>query len=172
MNSLGKYIAELHAAIARAGWRVLLLIPCWFTLPFLVQSLLHPLDVVKADYRIHGFRLPHTATAQQLTVSITEVLVIGAAICMWQLIASVAFYRKAQVFGSKVATPSLWPATAVLVGGIGNLAWFIGLGGSGNFSGYVIGLTPAALTILIEMFCERLGRDFVVGTATGFHAHN
>jgi hypothetical protein len=54
------------------------------------------------------------------------------------------------------------------VGGIGNLAWFIGLGGSLDLS-YVAGVIPVAVTILIEMTCEGLGRDFVVGTPSGFH---
>jgi hypothetical protein len=112
--SVGGYLAEVHTAISRTGWRVLLLLPGWFVLPFLVQSLLHPLDVVKADHVIHGLPLPHTATAQQLTVSVTEVLVIGAAICMWQLIASVAFYRKAQVFGR---SPPFWWAASVILRG-------------------------------------------------------
>jgi hypothetical protein len=169
--SLGGYIAELHAAIDRARWRALLLLPGIVALPCLVQSLLHPLDVVKFDFILHGLPMPHTATGQQLTVAVTEVVVIGAAVCMWQLIASIVFYRKAQVFGRAVATPRLWPVPAVLVGGLGNLAWFIGLDGSFDLS-YVIGFYPVLVTILIEIFFEGLGRDFVVGTPTGFHPPN
>jgi hypothetical protein len=169
-DSIGGYIAELHSAVSRAGWRTLLLLPGWFVVPFTVQSLLHPLDVVKLDYILHGFPVPHTAMARQLTVALTEVAVVFAAFCLWQLIVTVSFYRKAQLFGSRVATPRLWPVAAVLVGGVGNLAWFIGLTNeSADFSGYVIGLTSTAVTIGLEMFCEQLGRDFVVGTPSGFH---
>ena len=53
MNStynIGRYIAELHGALSRARWWSLLLLPAWFALPFLVQSLLYPLDVVKIDH--------------------------------------------------------------------------------------------------------------------------
>jgi hypothetical protein len=34
---------------------------------------------------------------------------------------------------------------------------------------YVIGLCPVLVTILIEMLCEGLGRDFVQGAPRGFH---
>ena len=158
-DRIGGYAAELHTAVFRAGWlAVLLLIPGWFAFPFTVQSLLHPLDVVKIDHVLHGLSVPHTATARQLTVALTEVAVIIAALCMWQLIVTVSFYRKAQVFG------------ALLVGGLGNLAWFIGLhGDTSDITGYVIGLTSTAVAIALEMLCEQLGRDFVVGTPSGFH---
>jgi hypothetical protein len=75
MNSfsdrIGGYFAELHVAVSRAGWvAVLLLIPGWFVFPFTVQSLLHPLDIVKLDHILHGLSMPHTATARQLTVAL------------------------------------------------------------------------------------------------------
>jgi hypothetical protein len=166
--AIGGYIAEMHGAVARAGWRAVLLLPGWFALPFVMQSLLHPLDVVKLDHLLHGFPLPHTALARQLTVAFAETAVVLAAICLWQLVVTVAFYRKAQIFGVRAATPPLYPMAALLVGGFGNLGWFIGTG-SFDSVGFVIGLTSAALTIGIEMLCEQLGRDFVLGVPTGFH---
>lgn len=168
MDAIGEYIAEMHGALARAGGRAALLLPGWFALPFVVQSMLHPLDVVKLDHLLHGFPLPHTALARQLTVAFTETAIVLAAICLWQLVVTVAFYRKAQIFGVRAAAPPLWPMAALLVGGVGNLVWFVGLGGVIDLS-YAIGLTSAALTIGIEALCEQLGRDFVLGPATGFH---
>lgn len=170
-DSVGQYFAELHAALDRAGWMAtLLLLPGWLVLPWVAQSLLHPLDVVKLGYALHGLPLPHTATARQLTVGIGETAMVLAGVGLWQLVVTVAFYRKAQIFGFRVATPRLWPVAALLVGGIGNLCWFIGLSAAqSDFSGYVMGLTSTAVAISIEMLCERLGRDFVVGPPTGFH---
>jgi hypothetical protein len=169
-DAIGGYAAELHAAVDRAGWiATLLLLPGWFACPFVVQSMLHPLDVVKLTYVLHGLPLPHTAAARQLIVALSECAMVLAVIGLWQLVVTVAFYRRAQIFGRRVATPRLWPVAALLVGGIGNLGWFIGLGGETEFSGYVIGLTATAVTIGIEMLSEKLGRDFVVGPPTGFH---
>ena len=174
MNSFSDYVggygAELHAAVDRAGWiATLLLLPGWFALPFVVQSMLHPLDVVKLTYVVHGLPLPHTAAARQLTVALAECAVVLAGVGLWQLVVTVAFYRRAQIFGLRVATPRLWPVAAFLVGGLGNLGWFIGLGGETEFSGYIIGLISTVATIGVEMLCEQLGRDFVVGPPTGFH---
>jgi hypothetical protein len=173
-DSVGGYIAELHSALVRAGWiATLLLLPGWLAFPFVVQSLLHPLDVVKLGYFLHGLSLPHSATARQLTVALAETAVVLAGVGLWQLVVTVAFYRRAQIFGLRVATPRLWPVAALVVGGIGNLVWFIGLdGASSDLGGYVIGLTPTLIAIGIEMLCENLGRDFVVGPPTGFHNPN
>jgi hypothetical protein len=171
LNAVGRYLAELHAALDRAGWKATaLLLPGLVLFPLLTQSLLHPLDVVKLDYVLHGFPKPHSAAARQLTVALAEVAVIFGATVLWQLVVTVSFYRRAQVFGRKAATPQLYPVALLLVGGIGNLGWFIGLSAaSSDVGGYVIGLTSTALTIALEMFCERLGRDFVVGPPAGFH---
>ena len=166
--SIGAYIAELHAGVVRAGWSTLLLLPGYFALPCIVQSLPHPLDVVKLDHILHGLPMPHTAMGRQLTVALIEAAVALAVICLWQLVVTVAFYRKAQVFGSRVATPRLYPVAILLVGGVGNLGWFIGLGGALDLS-YAVGLISGLVAISLEMFCEQLGRDFVAGTPSGFH---
>ena len=39
---------------------------------------------------LHGFPLPHTALARQLTVAFTETAIVLAAICLWQLVVTVA----------------------------------------------------------------------------------
>jgi hypothetical protein len=171
MNAVGQYLAELHAAIVRAGWvATLLLLPGLYLFPFLFQSALHPLDVVKLDYILHGLGMPHSATARQLTVALVEVAIVFALIALWQLVVTVSFYRKAQVFGRRATTPQLWPVALLLVGGLGNLGWFIGLSPeASDYAGYVIGLTSTGITIGIEMFLEKLGREFVVGPPTGFH---
>ena len=46
--------------------------------------------------------------------------------------------------------------------------WPLFHGGALDLS-YLIGLSSTAIAILLEMFCERLGRDFVVGVPSGFH---
>jgi hypothetical protein len=63
----------------------------------------------------------------------------------------VLFYRRAQVFGAKIATPALWPVAALLPGLVGNALWFV-CTRQFDVSGLVIGLAPMALTY----FAERL----------------
>jgi hypothetical protein len=170
LDVVGGYVAEMHAALVRPRmvWVALALVLGWSLFPFGVQTLLHPGDAVRLVYVLHGLPKPHALMAQQLAVGFTETAVALATLALLLLVLTVVFYRRAQVFGVAVATPPLWPMAALVPGGLGNLAWFIGTG-SFDSVGFIIGLTSTAVTIAAEMLCEQLGRDFVLGPAAGFH---
>jgi hypothetical protein len=86
-----------------------------------------------------------------------------------QLVGIVLFYRKAQIFGSRIATPALWPCAALLPGVIGNALFFV-FTREFDVTGLVIGLAPMAVTFGAERLCEQLGRDFVFGPrVAGLH---
>ena len=167
---LGFYAADVHVAYARdKGLTGGLVAAGWCAFPFALQALLHPGDVIRWLYKLHGHHALHVLTAQLLGVGVTYALIALALLAAFQLVCTVLFYRRAQMNGETLATPPLWPLAAVLPGVLGNVAWFLGTGVF-DVGGCVVGLSAAALTVGIEMVVANLSRDFVLGfSATNEH---
>ncbi|MGE4046475.1 MAG: hypothetical protein AB7F35_16575 [Acetobacteraceae bacterium] len=160
--SVGAYASELQVAAVRSGWIVYLVAAGWIAFPFVLQTLLHPGDVINLHYVMQGEAKRATLTAQQTAVGFVETVFVIAVLLLVQLVGTVLFYRRAQVHGARIATPMLWPAAALLPGVIGNALWFV-FTGEFDMGGSLIGLAPMALTFGAERLCEKLGRDFVLG---------
>lgn len=156
----GIYTAKVQEVLSRASGYAVAVAVGWGAFPFAVQTVLHPSDALKLQFKLQGLWVPHSFTAQQLTVGLCEAVFGLGVLVLWQMVCTVLFYRRAQMEGASVATPALWPL-ALVAGILGNAAWFFGTGFDAG--GCVVGLSSAALTVGCEMVCNRLGRDFVMG---------
>jgi hypothetical protein len=162
-QSLGAYAADVHVASARAGRYAVAVALGWVAFPFVVQTVLHPTDAVWAQMRLQGLTVPQTFTAQQAASGLVEAVFALAVLILLQMVCTVLFYRRAQIEGSSVATPMLWPLAALSIGVIGNGIWWYATGVF-DPNGGLVGWSSAALTIGGELLCNKLGRDFVLGT--------
>jgi hypothetical protein len=160
--SLGGYTSELQVAGVRGGWVSGLVAFNWFAFPFALASLLHPGDVVNLHYVLQGDSPHKILTAQQICVGFVEAVFAIGILLLLQLVGVVLFYRRAQVYGGRIATPALWPVAGLLPGAIGNALWFV-CTQQFDVTGLVIGLSSMGITLCAEQLCEKLGRDFVFG---------
>jgi len=114
---------------------------------------------------VQSIPVPHVFAAQQAASGLVEaVFALTILVCL-QMIFTALFYRRAQMEGSSVATPALWPLAACS-GLISDAVWWY-VTGVFDPSGGVVGLSSAALTVFGEILCNRLGRNFVLGAAKG-----
>jgi hypothetical protein len=167
---LGEYGTDLHIASVRASRVAWIVALGWVLMPFGLATLVHPEDMINAQYILQGETPPHVLTAQQMGVGFVETLFALAVFVLVQLVGTVLFYRFAQITDrERIATPVLWPLAALLPGVIGNAIWFCALGYA-DVTGLVIGLVPIAMTFGCERLCEHLGHGFVFGRAvSGAH---
>src|ERR1700722_12886789 len=114
--SMGAYSSELQVAAVRAGWLVWLVAAGWIVFPFSLATLLHPGDVINLHYVLQGEATHKILTAQQMVVGFVEAVFALGILLLLQLVGIVLFYRRAQVYGARVATPALWPVAAILPG--------------------------------------------------------
>jgi hypothetical protein len=155
MGNLSYNIAYA-VSLRRAGLLKWLIVACWFLVPFLAQTIMHPTDAAGFWYWLNSQTVPRYYGSHEIVRGeFTTFLVLGAVIFLY-LVAVTLFYRRAQFF------VPLWPLAALLVGGIGNAAWFFGTG-AWDSAGAMAGLMPAALAGFSSVVCERLGADFVFG---------
>jgi hypothetical protein len=169
LDPLARYAAQVHAGYDMnyrhdKGLTAALVALGWLVLPFLLQTLLHPTDMIWLQYKLQGLRVPLTYNNQQWYFAIAVTAFLLVVLVVFQMVGMVLFYRRAQMVNAPVATPALWPLAALLAGVFGNAAWLVATG-SFDPSGCVIGLVSAAITIFGEMIVEGLGRDFVLGSA-------
>ncbi len=168
LDQLGIYAAQLHVGYARAfrkdkGLTSFMIVFGWLMFPFGLQTLLHPSDMIQLQCRLLGQHVPRFVTVQQMSVAFVETLAALVMLVVLQMVATVLFYRRAQLNGATVATPALWPLAALFIA-LCNAAWCLGTGAF-DPSGCVIGFCSTALTIGAEILVEGLGRDFVLGSA-------
>ena len=163
-NKAGAYASDLHVAGMRAPLWVLSVAAGWLVFPFALQTVRYPQDAIKLQLKLQGLPAPHVFTAQQIGFGLFEAVFALGVLILVQLVCTVLFYRKAQMQGASVTTPALWPLAALLAGILGNAAWYFGTGAFDQ-SGCVIGLSSAVLTVIAELICNKLGRDFVLGIA-------
>jgi hypothetical protein len=161
----GAYAADLHVSATRAGRYAVAVAAGWVVFPFVVRTvLMNPTDAIRAQMKLQGLPVPHVFTAQQAASGLVEAVFVLCILVLMQMICTVLFYRHAKmVSGPSVATPALWPVAALL-GLLGNAAWFYGTGAFDS-GGFIVGLSSAALTVGGEILCNRLGREFVLGSA-------
>jgi hypothetical protein len=155
MESL-RYDTALAVSLRRAGILKGVILACWFAVPALVVTIMHPSDAAGFWYWINGLAVPKDFSSHQIMRGeLTTILALGAMIFVY-LVAMTLFYRRAEGF------VALWPLAALLVGVIGNLGWFIATGAWDN-SGCVAGWMPAALAGIAAAAGERWCADFVFG---------
>jgi len=155
MGNLGYNIAYA-VSLRRAGHLKWLIVASWFLVPVLAETIMHPTDAAGFWYWLNSLSLPQYYFWHEIVRGeFTTLLVLGAVIFIY-LVAVTLFYRRAQFF------VPLWPLAALLVGGLGNAAWFFGTG-VWDSAGAMAGFMPAALAGLASVVCERLGADFVFG---------
>jgi hypothetical protein len=161
----------MQVAFVRAGFIGWFVAAGWIAFPFVLASLLHPGDVINLHYVLQGVAPQKILTVRQMSLGFVETVIALGVLLLLQLVAIVLFYRRAQVYGAtRIATPALWPCAAILPGVIGNALWFVFTRGQFDATGLVIGLAPMALTFAVELLCEKLGRDFVLGPrVAGLH---
>jgi hypothetical protein len=164
-QSVGAYAADVHVAAMRARQYSMAVALGWVVFPFAVQTVLHPSDAIRLQLRLQGQPVPHLFTAQQAASGLVEAVFALAVLVLLQMVCTVLFYRRAKLEGSSVATPALWPIAALSVGVIGNGVWWYATGVF-DPSGGLVGWSSMALTFGGEMLCNKLGRDFVLGSGT------
>jgi hypothetical protein len=162
-KTAGAYVAEVHVAAARAGHYAVGVAMGWLLFPFALQTVLHPTDAIRLQMALQGLPVPQMFTAQEAGSGFVEAVFALGVLVLLQMVCTVMFYRRAQMEGSSVATPALWPMAALLPGVIGNAAWWYGTGAF-DPGGCIVGLSSAALTVGAEMLCNKLGREFVFGS--------
>jgi len=162
-NKAGAYASDLQVAGMRAPLFALPVAAGWGVFPFALQTVMHPQDAIKLQLKLQGVPVPHVLTSQQLGFGLFEAVLALGVLVLVQLVCTVLFYRKAQMHGASVATPALW-ALAACSGLIGDAAWWY-FTGVFDPSGGIVGLSSAALTVIGELLCNKLGREFVLGIA-------
>lgn len=167
--SMGAYASELQVAATRAGWISGLVAFGWVIFPFGLANLLHPSDVVNWHYVLQGEHPHKILTTQQMAAGFIEAVFELAILLLLQIVGVVLFYRHAQIYSGRIASPALWPVAAVLPGLIGNALWFLCTQRL-DVTGLVIGLSSMGITFCAEQLCEKLGDDFVFGRrVAGLH---
>ena len=155
MGSL-RYDLAYAIALRRAGLLKWLIVTCWFLVPVLGQTIMHPNDAAGFWYWLNGQHQPRFYSSQEVVRGeFTAVLSLGAVIFVY-LVAVTLFYRRAQYF------LALWWLAAILVGVVGNSAWLFGTG-YWDSTGALAGFFPAAMAGIATGVCERLGANFVFG---------
>jgi hypothetical protein len=168
-SSMGAYMSEVQVAAVRARGIIWMVAAGWIALPFGLATLLHPGDVINLQYVLQGEAKHKILTVQQMGVGFVETLFALGVLLLLQLVGTVLFYRRAQVYGARNSTPTLWPIAALLPGVIGNALWFV-CTGYVDVTGLVIGLVPTAITFAAERLCDQFSRDFVFGPrVAGLH---
>ena len=162
-KNVGVYAGHVYVAALRARHYAVAVALLWVLFPFAVQTVLHPTDAIWAQMRLQGLPVPQMFTAQQAGSGFIEALFALCILVLLQMVCTVMFYRRAKLEGSSVATPALWPLAALSVGVIGNGCWWYATGAF-DPNGGLVGWSSVALTVGGELLCNRLGRNFVLGT--------
>jgi hypothetical protein len=160
-DKAGFYAADVRVGYARAGGLGWVVTAGWVAFPFALQTVFRPNDAAWALCKLAGVERPAVFTFEQEIVGFIVALFALAVLVLVQYVATVFFYKRAQLeMSGPVAVPPLWPLAAVLTGVIGNAAWWMGTGHF-DLGGLLAGGASAALTVGGEMLCEKLGRNFV-----------
>jgi hypothetical protein len=169
--ALGRYFARVHVGAVRSPFCTGYVALVWALIPWFVQTLVFPGDFTRFRAFVMGLPIPAYSrlTAHQITAGFLDIVFVLAALLLGQFVATLYFYRRAQIEGKAAARPTLWPVSAIATALLGNAIWEIVLPNGLDFEGFLVGLMPALVTLAIEHILEALGRDFVRGTATGFH---
>jgi hypothetical protein len=163
-QSVGAYAADVHVASAHAGRYAVAVALGWVTFPFAMETaVLHPVDALRLQLKLQGLPVPSDFTVQQVTSGLVEALFGLGVLILVQMVCTALYYRRASMEGASVATPVLWPLAA-LTGLIGNGVWWYATGAF-DPSGFIVGLSSSALAVGCEIFVNRLGREFVLGSA-------
>jgi hypothetical protein len=157
-RKMGHFSYDFGVALRRGGFLNWVIVACWFLVPVLGQTIMHPTDAAGFWYWLNSQQsLRFYSSHEVVRGEFTAVLALGAVIFVYLVVVTL-FYRKTQV------PVALWPVAALLVGVIGNAGWWFGTGYWDN-TGALAGFFPAALAGLSSLVCERLGANFVFGSS-------
>jgi hypothetical protein len=156
MDGLGKYCGLLSVAFQRAGGLMCMLAVGWLLYPVALKMVVYPNHLIGFEYWIQRQLVPSSFTSEMHSAG--EIEAIGGLVILSLLLLGlvVLFYRKAQF------SIALWPLAAVLIGVLGNGAWWVGTQ-EFDLMGAIVGLMPLAIMVVCEAVCEQLGQDFVFG---------
>jgi hypothetical protein len=164
VDQAGEYAATVQVAEAKSRPWLWLVAAGWIVFPFALRTaLLNPGDMIWAQYWVQGVAPPLHFTAQQTAVGLVEAVIAVLVLVLLQIVCTVLFYRRSALDVGPVATPALWPLSALLPGVLGNAAWY-GWTGIFDWQGGFVGLSPVALTVGAAIIINRLGKNFVYQT--------
>src|ERR1700748_177677 len=92
----GIYAAKVQDVAILAGPVGWLVAAGWGVFPCAVATCMNPSDALKLQFKLQGLWVPHSFTAQQLTVGFCEAVFGLAVLVLWQMVCTVLFYRRAQ----------------------------------------------------------------------------
>lgn len=128
----------------------------WCALPFTLQFMLHPGDVIRLQRWFEGQPIPTEFSAQQLfTGEITACLILAGLVLLLLGLLTVLYHQLQFAV-------TLWPVAAISLGLIGNFWWLLGLGFY-DLQGIAAGLVPAVLTAFWQRAAEGWAQDFIFG---------
>jgi hypothetical protein len=156
MEDLGKYCGNLWVAGGRAKFSSAALLTTAVLFPVAVQTAFHPADAIGFEYWLQRQPIPRFFTMEMVSAGEITAAMALIGLSLFMLGATVLFYRGAGFW------VQLWPVAGVLVGLLGNCAWWLDKGFF-DATGALAGLASLALMVACEAVCEHLGADFVFG---------
>lgn len=153
---MGRWLRSVRESGQLAKGPVLLISGVWLVVPFVLQMVLHPSDVIRLLHYLQGEAIPSIFSGQELFAGEFFAAVTLAVLALLLLVALTVFYRRTQF------AVALYPLAAISVGVICNFVWGYGF----HFfdpAGSLVGLFPAALTVILQGWIERQAQDFIFG---------
>ena len=153
---MNHWLGSVTEAARLARGLVASIVIVWFLIPWTVQFVAHPDDVIRLQRRLEGETIPNLFTSQQLVAGRIGACVVLAALVLLLLGLLTVLYHRLQF------AVTLWPVALIVLGLIGNTLWGQALGFVDK-PGIVAGLVPAALTLVWQHAAEGWAQDFVFG---------
>jgi hypothetical protein len=153
-TSVGRYLGAVKETFSVGSWRGWWLVMTWLLYPVAVTMVLKPSRSIQLGSYMQGLDVPHVFTSQQLMAGEVIALFALASLSLSMFMATVLIYRKAGFWFR------MWPLVGIVVGGFGNLGWWIG---TQHFDpiGALAGLSPLSMAFVVFAICEKLGKEFV-----------
>jgi len=153
---MGRWLGSVIEAARLTPGMATSIAATWLLLPFTVQMVLHPGDVIRLQHRLAGESIPSDFGAQQIFAGELAAWLTLAALVLLLLGLLTVMYHRLQF------AVTLWPIAGLGLGVIGNLLWAHAIGFY-DLQGMAAGLVPAVLTALWQRIAEGWAQDFVFG---------
>lgn len=151
-----RWFGSVAEAIRLAPGFAFGILAVWFLVPWTVQFMLHPDDVIRLQHWVAGETIPSDFTTHQFVAGEIAACITLVALVLLLLGVLTVFYHRLQF------AVTVWPLAGLIFGVVGNLLWehylrFI------DQQGIAAGLVPAALTLIWQRAAEGWAQDFVFG---------